>query len=134
MGADMRTNTEGLGDVLFTLRAFLRGVMRRYGDHLSASTFSLAFQVPAEHPPGCIGDGKGQTMVTDHVGRFQVLYDDGLIAIDVATGGFLQRVFALVGDALVDAGNPPFRFFAAGAALFALCQLPLSACQRTSRQ
>src|SRR6266487_2895706 len=103
--------------------------MRRYGNDLSASTFSLAFQELPEHPPGCIGDGKGQTMVAHHVGRFQVFYDERLVAIDVATGGFVQRVFALVGDSLVDTSNQSLRLLASGAARSALCQLALCAPQ-----
>jgi hypothetical protein len=125
----MRSDTEGLVDILFTLRAFLRGVMRCYGNHLSTSTFSLVFQVRAEHPPGCIGYSGSQTVVAYHIGRSQIFYDDGLIAVYVATGRFMQRVFALVGNALVDTSNQPLRLFASVASLLALCQCALCSCQ-----
>src|SRR5450755_859269 len=129
MGAHMRTNTEGLVDILFTPRTLLRGVMRRYCNHLSVSTFSLALQELPEHPPECIGNGKGQTMVAHHVGRFQVLYDQRLVAIDIATRRLVQRIFALVGDALVNAGDHLFGLVAPMAALLALRQFALRACQ-----
>src|ERR1700693_2562266 len=110
MRAHMRADAEGLVDVLFTLRTFLRSVRRCHRNDLSASTFSLAFQVTAEHPPGCIGDSKSQTMVTHHIGRFQIFNDDGLVAVYVAAGRLVKRIFTLVSDAFMLACYNVFRF------------------------
>ncbi len=125
----MRTDTEGLLHVLFTLRTFLRGVVRCYRNHLSASTFSLAFQVLPEHPPGCIGYSESQTMVAYHVGNFQIFNDNGLIAVDVVARGFMERVFALVGNAFMLTGDLLLRFLAPIAPLLALLQFALGVSQ-----
>jgi hypothetical protein len=64
----MRPDTEGLFDRLTTRGTCLRRVVGSHSNHLTPSTLSPGFKVLPQHPPGCIGDGKGQTMVTDHVG------------------------------------------------------------------
>src|SRR5256714_6566019 len=97
----MRPDTEGLFDRLTTRGAFLRRVVRSHSNHLTPSTFSLGFKVVSEHPPGCIGYGKGQTMVANHVGHLQVFNGDDLIAIDIVAGRLMQRILALVGHALM---------------------------------
>ena len=95
------THTEGLLHILPTLRTLLRGVVRCNSNDLAVSTFSLTLQVVPEYPPGCIGNGKGQTMVFDHVSRFQIFNDDDLIVLDVLVRRFMEGVFALVVNALM---------------------------------
>ena len=94
--AYMRTDTEGLLYILTTLRTFLRGVVRGNGNHLTLSTFSLSFKQLSKYPPGCIGNRESQTMVTYHVGNFQVFNGNGLIAVDIIVGSFMEGILTLV--------------------------------------
>jgi hypothetical protein len=82
-----------------------------------------------EHPPGCIGYGEGQTRVAYHVGRSQIFNGDSLIVLDVLVGGFMECVFALVGNALMNTSNELSGFLAAVASLLTLRQFPLCSCQ-----
>ncbi len=125
----MRSDTEGLVHILPTLRTFLRGVVRCHGNTLAASMFGFALQVVPEYPPGCIGYGKGQTMVTYHVGRFQIFNNNSLIVFDIVMRSFMESIPALVVDALMDTGNLFLGLLSAMAALFAVSQLLLSVSQ-----
>src|SRR4051812_46175887 len=105
MGAHMRTGTKGLLHRLTTRGAFLRGVVWCHSDHLTPSTLSLGFKIVPQHPPGCIGDSKGQTMISNHVGWPQIFYSNHLISIDIMPGGFVEGIFPLVSDVFMNAGN-----------------------------
>src|SRR5947209_3302729 len=121
----MRTDTKGLLHVLTTGRTLLRGVSRCNGNHLTPSTFSLGFKVLPEHPPGCIGYGIRQTMVTYHVGNSQIFNGYGLIHVNIISGGFVKSIFALVGDMLMNASDKMLGLLAAVAPLFAFSKFAL---------
>src|SRR5439155_18334666 len=130
--AHMRPDTERLFDIRTTRGAFLRRVVRSHSNDLTPSTLSLGFKVLPEHPPRCIGYGKGQTMVADHVGHLQIFNGEDLIAIDIVAGCFMQRIFALVGNALMGTRYKVLRLFAPVATLLAFGQLALSMGQLAS--
>src|SRR5438552_4883358 len=124
----MRTDTEGLRHILTTLRVrtLLRGVVRCYSDQLSTSTFSLVQEHGSQCPPGCITNSKGQTMVANHVGRFQVFHHDRLVAIDRVSTRFMEGILALVMDTLMKTSHLLLDFLASVAPLLAPCKLFLS--------
>src|SRR5258708_3459824 len=125
----MRSDTEGLLHILTTRGAFLRSVVRCHGNHLATSIFGFVLKKLTEHSPGCIGYSKSQRMVTYHVGWLQVFNSDSLIVLDVVMRSFMQRILALVRNALVMTRNIVFSFLASGAALLALCEFALCSCQ-----
>jgi hypothetical protein len=125
----MRSDAEGLLHRRTTLRTFLRGVVRCHGTTLAASIFGFALQISSEHAPGCISYSKGQTMVLNHVGGFQAFHDDRLIVLDVVMRGFVQRILALVGNALMNTSHLLPGFLTPVAALLAPCQFLLSLSQ-----
>ena len=111
--ADMRPDTEGLVHILTTLRALLRCVVRSHSNHLATSTFSLVLQELSEHSPGCISDRECQRMVPHHVGGFQIFNDNGLVLLDVLMGSFMQGIFALVCNMLMNTSDLLLRFLQA---------------------
>src|SRR2546429_8348813 len=127
----MRTDTEGLWHILTTLgvRTFLRGVVRCHGNKLAASMFGFALKVLSQYPPGCISYSEGQTMVTYHVGRFQVFNHDGLIAVYIMARGFMQGIFTLISNAFVMTRYVVLGFLASAASLLTLSKLTLSMSQ-----
>ena len=94
---------QGLWDNRSTSRTSLASSLGVNEDHIFASTFSLAFKILPEHPPGCIGYGKGQTMVPNHVGHLQIFNRNRLVAIYVVAGSFVKRILTLIGNMLVNA-------------------------------
>ena len=129
----MRTDTEGLLYILTTLRTFLRGVVRGNGNHLTLSTFSLSFKQLSEYPPGCIGKRESQTMVPYHVGNFQVFNGNGLIAVDIIVGSFMEGILTLVRNVLMDTSDLVLGFLVSLATLLTpgKCALSLSKSFRT---
>lgn len=125
----MRPDAQGFLHILTTPRTFLRRVVRCHSNHLSASTFSLAFKVLPEHPPGCIGYSEGQTTVTYHVGGFQIFDGDGLVVLHILVRGFVKCILSLVSNALMDTSNELLRFFVAVASLLAPGKGTLCSCQ-----
>src|SRR5438128_967500 len=99
--------------------------MRSDGDQLATSTFSLVLKHGSQHPPGCIGNGKGHTMVPYHVGRFQIFNYNGLIGLHIVMTRFMQRIFALVRNAIMVSCNDLFGFLASVTPLLALGKPPL---------
>src|SRR5207302_9039531 len=97
-----------------------------HSNHLTPSTLSLACRVLPERPPGCIGDGKGQTMVVDHVGHMQIFSSSRLVALYVVAGGFVKGILALVREMFMDTRYLLFRFLPVCTALLALCKPFLS--------
>ena len=65
-------------------------------------------------------------MVTYHAGNLQIFNSDGLIAIDVVAGSFMERILTLVGDALMDTSDKVPGFLTPLAALLAPGKFALS--------
>ncbi len=122
---DMRTDTEGLLHILTTVRTLLRSVVRCDGNKLAASMFGFALKIVSQYSPGCIGYGKGQTMVTYHVGRFQIFNNESLIVFDIVMRSFMQRVLALMSHTLMMARYSVFGFLMSVTSLLALRKLAL---------
>ena len=70
---------------------------------LSVTSIPAAFIVKevSKHSPTRIGDRLSQAMIFEHSTHIEVLNLDVAKLIDEAMAGFVQKVFALVGDTLV---------------------------------
>ena len=88
-----------------------------YHNHLPAVPRSLVLQLPPELAPACVGNGLGQLMVLDHVGRSQILDADHVVLPDEFSGQLVQHILPLVGNVLMEPCHLASCLFPAVAAL-----------------
>lgn len=90
-----------------------------------ACPLALVIQKLAKHSPPAIRDGLSQMMVFDHSGYIQVFNLDVSKLINNPAAGLVQKVFALVANLFVLAGNGKPGLFFALASLLATAQSAL---------
>ena len=114
----------------------LRGVLGIHGYDGATGSFSLVVQHSLEHPqPGVVGR-QCQVSVFGDKSQGQILDRDQRIGLGQAVGYLVPKVFALVGDALIQSCHPLGLLVAVRAALSLTSQRVLGAsepCQRRAQ-
>ena len=100
-----------------------------YRDHLLPIPRRLVLQLPPELTPRCVCDGLGQSVVSDHVFRGQILNADHVVLADDFRGHLVEHILPLVGDVLMQPCHLKPSLFPAVALLCFSGELPLEAPQ-----
>lgn len=102
------------------------GCVARINQHtLSTSILSFVLSVLCKLIPGCIRDAFREAVVLKHSLSIQLFQCDDPVLINQLTGEFVSKVFAAVGDALVNMTNCKSAFPPFGRTLLRLREFPL---------
>jgi hypothetical protein len=105
--ANVSPDRERLLNDLATVKAPLRGQVRRHFDYPYSSFFRFEYEDVLESKPTRVRDGVSKVAVLEHIRDSQVLNRDEGVSIHVVPRRLVRVVLALAGDLEVNLGHLP---------------------------